>query len=96
MKKLAFFALSVFLILSLISCGSKKPAEDTTEPTPPAVEETIEETTQTIEETVSSTGNELAIANMDAARQAANAGLDMDMGTSIYVEELKKALAAFK
>lgn len=81
MKKLAFFALSVFLILSLISCGSKKPAEDTTEPTPPAVEETIEETTQTIEETVSSTGNELAIANMDAARQAA-----IDSGATDYTE----------
>ena len=76
MKKLAFFALSVFLILSLISCGSKKPAEDTTEPTPPAVEETVEET---IEETVSGTNNDLALANMSAARQAA-----IDSGAQDY------------
>ena len=81
MKKLAFFALSVFLILSLISCGSKKPAEDTTEPTPPAVEETIEETTQTIEETVTTAGNEQAIENMTAARQAA-----IDSGATDYTE----------
>ncbi|MBR5401673.1 MAG: hypothetical protein IK102_07665 [Treponema sp.] len=75
MKKLAFFALSVFLILSLISCGSKKPAEDTTEPTPP-VEETVEET---IEDTASGTNNELALASMNAARQAA-----IDSGAQNY------------
>ena len=80
MKKLAFFALSVFLILSLISCGSKKPAEDTTEPTPPAVEETIQETIEeTIEDTVSTAGNEAAIAGMDSARQAA-----IDSGADEY------------
>ena len=36
----------------------------------------------------------IAANRYDAARQAANAGLDMDMGTSIYVEELKKAVEA--
>ena len=75
MKKLAFFALSVFLILSLISCGSKKPAEDTTEPTPP-VEETVEDTGN---ETVSGTNNELALASMSAARQTA-----IDSGAQNY------------
>ncbi len=80
MKKLAFFALSLFVILSLISCGSKKPAEDTTEPTPPAVEETIEETVEeTIDDAVSSAGNEAALAVMDSARQAA-----LDSGADEY------------
>ena len=90
MKKLAFFALSVFLILSLISCGSKKPAEDTTEPEAPAVEETIEET---IEETVSGTNNDLALANMDAARQAA-----IDSGAQNYTEfdDLEALYASLK
>ncbi len=36
----------------------------------------------------------IAADRYDAARQAANAGMDMDMGTSIYVEELKKAVEA--
>ena len=76
MKKLAFWALSVFLILSLVSCGSKKPAEDTTEPEPPAVEETVEETIEetieeTVEETVSQADLDLALANMNASRQSA-------------------------
>ena len=83
MKKLAFFALSVFLILSFISCGSKKPAEDTTEPTPPAVEETIEEaveeTVEAIEETVTKSDNGLAMAGMDSARQEA-----LDSGADEY------------
>ncbi|MBR2263717.1 MAG: glycoside hydrolase family 3 C-terminal domain-containing protein [Firmicutes bacterium] len=34
----------------------------------------------------------IAADRYDAARQAANAGMDMDMGTSIYVEELKNAV----
>ena len=76
MKKLAFWALSVFLILSFVSCGSKKPAEETTEPEPPAVEETVEETIEeTIEETVEATVSQadldLALANMNSSRQAA-------------------------
>ena len=73
MKKLAFWALSVFLILSLISCGSKKGAEDTANPEPPAVEETVEETTpgQAVEETVNQAGLDLALANMNSSRQAA-------------------------
>ncbi len=72
MKKLAFWALSVFLILSLISCGSKKGAENTAEPEPPAVEETVEETIEeTVEQTVSKADLDLALANMDNARQNA-------------------------
>ncbi|MCR4900541.1 MAG: hypothetical protein K5907_06980 [Treponema sp.] len=69
MKKLAIFSLSVFLILSMMSCGSKKPAEDTTEPTAPAVEETTEETP--VEEVVSAADLDLALANMSSSRQAA-------------------------
>ena len=76
MKKLAFFALSVFLILSFVSCGSKPAAEDTPVPEEPVVEETIEET---VEETVSTAGNEWALANMDSARQAA-----IDSGANEY------------
>ncbi|MCR5006891.1 MAG: glycoside hydrolase family 3 C-terminal domain-containing protein [Clostridiales bacterium] len=34
----------------------------------------------------------IAADRYDAAKQAANAGMDMDMGTSIYVEELKNAV----
>ncbi len=34
----------------------------------------------------------IAADRYDAARQAANAGMDMDMGTSIYIEELKNAV----
>ena len=82
MKKLAFFALSVFLILSFVSCGSKKADEDVAKPTPPAVEETIEEVvekTETIEETVSTAGNEMALASMDSARQSA-----IDSGADEY------------
>ena len=80
MKKLAFFALSVFLILSFVSCGSKKGAENTTEPTPPAVEETIEEAVEeTIGEAVSTAGNEAALAAMDSARQSA-----IDSGADEY------------
>ena len=82
MKKLAFFALSVFLILSFVSCGSKKTDEDVEKPTPPAVEETIEqvvEQTETIEQTVSTAGNELALASMDSARQSA-----IDSGADEY------------
>lgn len=72
MKKLAFWALSVFLILSLISCGSKKGAEETAEPEPPAVEETVEETIEeTVEQGVSQAELDLALANMDNARQNA-------------------------
>ena len=72
MKKLAFWALSVFLILSLISCGSKKPAEETAEPEPPAVEETVEETIEeTVTPAVSQAELDLALANMDNARQNA-------------------------
>ena len=72
MKKLAFWALSVFLILSLISCGSKKGAEDTAEPEPPAVEETVDETIEeAVEQTVSKADLDLALANMDNARQTA-------------------------
>ena len=72
MKKLAFWALSVFLILSFVSCGSKKPAEETTEPEPPAVEETVEETIEeAVEETVSQADLDLALANMNSSRQAA-------------------------
>ena len=76
MKKLAFWALSVFLILSFVSCGSKKGSEDTTEPEPPAVEETVAEPiTETIEETVEETVSkgdlDLALANMNSSRQAA-------------------------
>ena len=72
MKKLAFWALSVFLILSLISCGSKKSAEGTAEPEPPAVEETVEETIEeTVEQGVSQAELDLALANMDNARQNA-------------------------
>ena len=73
MKKLAFWALSVFLILSLISCGSKKGAEDTANPEPPAVEETTGESTteQAVEDTVNKAGLDLALANMDSSRQAA-------------------------
>lgn len=93
MKKLAFFALSVFLILSFVSCGSKKADEDVVEPTPPSIEETIEETTGAIEETVSAAGNELALANMDAARQAA-----IDSGADEYYmfDDLEAAYAAIK
>ena len=76
MKKLAFFALSVFLILSFTSCGSKKVDEDAPVPEEPVVEETIEET---VEETVSTAGNELALATMDSARQAA-----IDSGAQDY------------
>ena len=80
MKKLAFFALSVFLILSFVSCGSKDAAEDTPAPEAPAVEETVEETLEeTIEETVSTQANELALANAAAARQAA-----IDSGADKY------------
>ena len=82
MKKLAFFALSVFLILTFVSCGSKKADEDAAEPTPPAVEEAIEaveETTQAVEETVSTAGNEMALANLNTARQAA-----IDSGADEY------------
>lgn len=76
MKKIAFWALSVFLILSFVSCGSKKGAEDTTEPEPPAVEETVEQTIEenveeTVEETVGQADLDLALANMNASRQAA-------------------------
>ena len=72
MKKLAFWALSVFLILSLVSCGSKKGAEDTSEAEPPAVEETVDETIEeTVNQTVSQTELNLALANMDNARQNA-------------------------
>lgn len=72
MKKLAFWALSVFLILSLISCGSKKGAEDTAEPEPPAVEETVDEKIEeTVNEAVSQAEIDLALANMDKARQNA-------------------------
>lgn len=72
MKKLAFWALSVFLILSLISCGSKKKPEDTAEPEPPAIEETVEETIEeNIDETLSQGALDLALANMDSSRQAA-------------------------
>ena len=72
MKKLAFWALSVFLILSLISCGSKKGAEETAEPEPPAVEETVDETIEeTVNEAVSQAEIDLALANMDNARQNA-------------------------
>lgn len=82
MKKLAFFALSVFLILSFVSCGSKKADEDVEKPTPPAVEEAIEqvaEQTETIEQAVSTAGNELALAGMDSARQSA-----IDSGADEY------------
>ena len=34
----------------------------------------------------------IAADRYDAARQAAHAGMDMDMGTSIYIEELKNAV----
>ena len=78
MKKLAFFALSVFLILSFVSCGSKEAVEDIPEPTPPAIEETpvqeiaeIVEAVEDIQETVSTAANELALATMDSARQSA-------------------------
>ena len=80
MKKLAFFALSVFLILSFTSCGSKKAAEDTPAPEEPVVEETIEETVEEpIQEAVSTEGNELALASMAAARQNA-----IDSGAQDY------------
>ena len=75
MKKLAFYALSVFLMLSFISCGSKKGAEDTPAPEAPAVEEPAE----TIEETISEADNDLAMAGMNAARQAA-----IDSGAQDY------------
>ena len=73
MKKLAFWALSIFLILLFVSCGSKKSSEVTTNPEPPAVEETtVEETIEeTVEETVSTADLDLALANMNSARQAA-------------------------
>ena len=93
MKKLAFFALSVFLILSFVSCGSKKADEDAAAPTPPAVEETIEETTEAVEETASTAGNELALANMDSARQAA-----LDSGADDYYmfDDLEEQYAKIK
>jgi len=79
MKKLIFYALSVFLILSLISCGSKPTDEEAPTPEAPAIEETIEETTETIEETVSSAQNDLALSSMDSARKEA-----IDSGAEEY------------
>lgn len=79
MKKLAFFALSVFLILSFVSCGSKKGSEDTE--TPEAPETTVETTEETIEQVASDADNQLALANMNAARQAA-----IDSGAQDYTE----------
>ena len=96
MKKLAFWALSIFLILSLVSCGSKKPAEDTTEPEAPAVEETVEETIEeTVEETVSQAGLELALANMDSSRQAA-IDSDAEEYAPDYFDSLEEKYADLK
>ena len=98
MKKLALFALSVFLILSFVSCGSKKTDEDAAQPTAPEVEtiEEVVEQAETIEETVSTAGNELAIAGMDSARDAAlEAGADeyymFDDLEALYAQIKEKA-----
>lgn len=100
MKKLAFWLLSVFLILSLISCGSKKKTEDTAEPTPPAVEETVEETPsetieETVEETVSQAALDLALANMNSSRQAA-IDSDAEEYAPDYFDSLEEKYADLK
>ena len=99
MKKLAFWALSVFLILSLISCGSKKPAEEVAEPEPPAVEETVQETIEetisepieeTVKETFSQAALDVALDNMDNARQNA-IDSDADEYAPDYLDSLDEA-----
>jgi len=96
MKKLAFWALSVFLILSFVSCGSKKPAEETTEPEPPAVEETVEETIEdTVEESFSQAELDLALANMNSSRQAA-IDSDAEAYAPDYFDSLEEKYEALK
>ena len=96
MKKLAFWALSVFLILSLISCGSKKGAEDTAEPEPPAVEETVDEKIEeTVNEAVSQAEIDLALANMDSSRQAA-IDSDAEEYAPDYFDSLEEKYADLK
>ena len=96
MKKTALFAISLFLIFSLVSCGSKKADEDVPAPEAPVVEqieETVEETVEEVQETVSTAENEMALANMDAARQGA---LDSGADDFYLFDDLEALYAQLK